>query len=412
MREIVKIILLFGLLFNLIIQAEAQKKKRPIEVKQAKSLTAEQIAEEYLPSVVLVICDDGKETFSQGSGFFIRQGIILTNYHVVKGMKRGKVKIASEDDKANEWWIDKILYTDSKNDLALLEIKETDKTKTPVLTLSTTDKIIVGEAIYVLSNPKGLTGTISRGIVSSRIRKTKDTELLQIDAPISPGSSGGAVLSSHGEVIGIATASLKDGQNLNFAIPSSKIKSFLSEYDVATTKKEYVFFKPTIQNGWAEGEDFSNLKPVQTELKPTFEETATWLIKILEGKDSNGSDVKFLEFFGCTMKYEKQSFWRNAQASGTNKIGYTSGRIYNVNLKSLTETYLNANKTIVFLQLSKKPEIQDYSYFQNEERSYGEEKQDENDYVFFWSANEEIGKRIVRAFERIKELCVEDTKQV
>ena len=103
--------------------------------------------------------------------------------------------------------------------------------KTHPLTISASEQINVGERIYVLSNPKGLAGTISTGIVSGGIRRSKDTELLQIDAPISPGSSGGAVLNASGEVIGIATASLSGGQNLNFAVPSSRIKLFLAEYD-------------------------------------------------------------------------------------------------------------------------------------------------------------------------------------
>ena len=127
MKKTIKIILLFGLLFNFVQQAESQSKKRQVKKTQTKSvipknLTAEEIAKKFLPSVVLIVCDDGKGKISQGSGFFIRQGMILTNHHVINEMVRGKVKTVSGNNKVNEWGIKKILYTDSKKDLALISI--------------------------------------------------------------------------------------------------------------------------------------------------------------------------------------------------------------------------------------------------------------------------------------------------
>jgi len=76
----------------------------------------------------------------------------------------------------------------------------------------------IGEKIYAVGNPKGLNGTFSEGIVSG-IRDIGNNQLLQITAPISPGSSGGPVLNTYGQVVGVAFASFSEGQNLNFAIP-------------------------------------------------------------------------------------------------------------------------------------------------------------------------------------------------
>ncbi len=76
----------------------------------------------------------------------------------------------------------------------------------------------IGERIYAIGNPKGLSGTFSEGIVSG-VRNLQLSQELQITAPISPGSSGGPVLNSRGQVIGVAYASYSEGQNLNFAIP-------------------------------------------------------------------------------------------------------------------------------------------------------------------------------------------------
>jgi S1-C subfamily serine protease len=95
------------------------------------------------------------------------------------------------------------------------------------LSLGDSTKVAVGDEIYVIGNPQGLEGTFSQGIVSS-IRKIGTDTLLQITAPISPGSSGGPVLDSKGEVIGVAVATFKGGQNLNFAIPVSYLSTLLS----------------------------------------------------------------------------------------------------------------------------------------------------------------------------------------
>src|SRR5687767_10248306 len=122
MEKIIYFILSIGLLLNLAQQGEGQQRKRQTKNVQSKRVqskifTAEQIAEKYLPSVVLIVCDDGKGNFSQGSGFFIKQEIILTNYHVIEGMVRGRVNTVSDNNQTKEWRIEKILFTDAKNDL-------------------------------------------------------------------------------------------------------------------------------------------------------------------------------------------------------------------------------------------------------------------------------------------------------
>jgi S1-C subfamily serine protease len=312
MRKIINLTLLFFLIGTLAQQAESQTKKRSIKTDEPKNLTAEQIAKKYLPSVVLIVCDDGAGSYSQGSGFFVKEGVILTNHHVIEGMKRGKAKIALDSNIAKEWWIEKVLYTDEKNDLALLSVTETDKVKTPFLNLSETGKVNIGETIYVLSNPKGLAGTISQGIVSSEIRKTKDTELLQIDAPISSGSSGGAVLNAHGEVVGIATASLSSGQNLNFAVPSFQIKSFLGRYDINYANKNYSYYQDeAINNSWKEvrieqpsiGEgSASSFSKTQRESKLTYEQITKDIIKTLKTplKDIAKMQVSDISFLQCS----------------------------------------------------------------------------------------------------------------
>ena len=95
-----------------------------------------------------------------------------------------------------------------------------------------------GETVFVAGNPKGLEGTLSDGILGA-IRKDFHIELLQITAPISPGSSGGPVLNGRGEIIGVATFGFKadDAQNLNFAIPSNSLRSLLKRHRIPLPPK-------------------------------------------------------------------------------------------------------------------------------------------------------------------------------
>ena len=98
----------------------------------------------------------------------------------------------------------------------------------PTLTFGNSEMVQVGQTVYAAGNPQGLEGTFSQGIVSS-IRELGTDKLLQITAPISPGSSGGPVLNSKGQVIGVSVATFRGGQNLNFAIPSDYLKALLGK---------------------------------------------------------------------------------------------------------------------------------------------------------------------------------------
>ncbi|HXG84555.1 MAG TPA: S1C family serine protease [Pyrinomonadaceae bacterium] len=187
-----------------------------------KNLTPRQIAQQTLPSTVLLVMNnsDTKEAKS-GSGFFIAEDIVVTNFHVIKETTEGYAKIYGQD---KIYEISGVVGTDEKNDLALLKIKGI---KGKALKLNTDDSTAIGDEVFAVGNPKGLEGTFSQGIISS-IRKTGKFNLLQITASISTGSSGGAVLNDSGEVIGVAVGAIESGQSLNFAIPVSLLRSLVS----------------------------------------------------------------------------------------------------------------------------------------------------------------------------------------
>lgn len=198
--------------------------------------TAEQIAEKALAATVfLEMKDTNGTTVGFGSGFFVQENLVATNLHVIEGAASGTAK--EVDNKYTKYVIEGIIATDKTNDLALLKVvmfpndpqlSEIHRKLLPSqpLPLGNSDNIKIGATVYVAGNPKGLEGTFSNGIISSR-RNTDTKERLQMTAPVSPGSSGGPVLSDEGEVIGISYMTIEGGQNLNFAIPSNYLKTLL-----------------------------------------------------------------------------------------------------------------------------------------------------------------------------------------
>ncbi|NBU90727.1 MAG: DUF1566 domain-containing protein [Flavobacteriia bacterium] len=165
-------------------------------------------------STVTILTNDG-----QGSGFFVAPNIIATNYHVVEGATNASCILNNSDI---EYKIDGYVGVDKSVDLILLKVSTLNK---PSIKFAVTTASI-GQKVYVIGSPQGLPATISDGIISG-MRDFEGIKLLQMTASISPGSSGGPVLNSIGELIGISVSQLTDGQNLNFAIPKSYLQILL-----------------------------------------------------------------------------------------------------------------------------------------------------------------------------------------
>ena len=187
--------------------------------------TPQQIAKSALASTVLIVMEEANgKSISSGSGFFIGQGIIATNLHVVEGVFRGYVKRVGID---KTYRIEGIVGMDTRQDLALIKVADVGS---PALPIGKSDKVQVGESVYVAGNPIGfLEGTFSNGIVSGVREFRVGSQRIQITAPISEGSSGGPVLNSKGEVIGVAVSTITAGQNLNFVIPSNYLSELLNK---------------------------------------------------------------------------------------------------------------------------------------------------------------------------------------
>jgi S1-C subfamily serine protease len=165
-----------------------------------------------------------------GSGFVIdSEGHILTNFHVVENARQ--VEVTTSDKKKYKA---QIVGTDPAHDLAVIQIP----TKTvPQAQIGDSKNLIVGQKVFAIGNPFGLSGTMTRGIISS-IRSLRGPrgfidEAIQTDAAINPGNSGGPLLNSHGEVIGInsmiLTGGVEQSAGIGFAIPINTAKSVLDD---------------------------------------------------------------------------------------------------------------------------------------------------------------------------------------
>jgi len=155
-----------------------------------------------------------------GSGFFVSENVIVTNYHVIEGSNEA---YCYTNNSSAKYKIEGYLAVDKSVDLILLKVSGLNRTALKIAT----SLISPGQKVYVIGSPKGLPASISDGIISG-LRDFEGYKLIQITAPISPGSSGGPVLNANGEVIGVSVGQYKEGQNLNFAIPKSNLELLLN----------------------------------------------------------------------------------------------------------------------------------------------------------------------------------------
>lgn len=180
------------------------------------ALTPEQIAARATPSVVLIKVPGGL-----GSGFVVSgDGRVVTNFHVIRGARSATVTTAD----GREFSAVEVMGADPAHDVAVLRIGAHGIDPLP---LGVSAAARPGEHIVAIGHPLGLGDTVSDGLVSAVRAVSKDFSLLQISAPISPGSSGGPVFDDQGEVIGISTLFVTGGQNLNFAVPIDAVKPLL-----------------------------------------------------------------------------------------------------------------------------------------------------------------------------------------
>jgi len=247
-----RLTLFVGLLFSILRATDVRASDIPEVVRKAK------------PAVVQIVSTDAHGNMSSGTGFFITpEGLLLTNYHVIKDARTVGARTPSGAyyPFTGEW-------TRLPNvDIAMLKFNANDVS---CLQLDSNVQVEEGQRVLVIGNPEGLQGTVSDGLVAA-IRQ--NGQYIQITAPISHGSSGSPVLNESGQVIGVATSMVVDGQNLNFAISSAAI-------DVAMKQ-----WSSTSANAQAKPQSRSNSTQLSGHTQAVIEQFVNAYIKAGESSD-------------------------------------------------------------------------------------------------------------------------------
>ncbi len=204
--------LAFALLVSLVVAAKpaAAQESLPELIRRVK------------PSVVSVITYNAKgEALMSGSGFFIRPGEVVTNLHVIEGAARAEIRTL--DGKGKTYAVTGTLGVDEEGDVALISV-DVPAERTRAVEVAT-DIPEEGESIFVIGNPLRLEGSVSNGIVSAVREVPNLGKIIQITAPISHGNSGSPLFNMKGQIIGVVTIKVTNGQNINLALGATRISA-------------------------------------------------------------------------------------------------------------------------------------------------------------------------------------------
>lgn len=356
--------------------------------------TAQEILPELVrrvkPSVVVInVLDEQSKPFAMGSGFCIAPGFIVTNYHVIQKSSRFKVKLANGDTHD----VQRIAATDELNDLAILE---TGLPASKLLPLPLSPSLPQeGERVFVISNPRGLQGTISDGIVSSIRRFASGRLLVQMTAAISPGSSGGAVINLRGQVIGVAVGGLENGQSLNFMIPAINIATLSGTLAISATS-------PSPPSS-------PNVDPTYS--SPELKEVLEWISGKLTSEYKFGLPTGFND--SVTKNFEPVSFdncrlvWRVTGTTGRKSFPIE----YAVNLSDLDPSAIEVKQynpdmgpwSVVMRTYNSKP-VTSTTFFDDQKRPQPPIMYEAIS-IGINRHNYELAQRMAKAFSRAITLC-------
>jgi S1-C subfamily serine protease len=219
---------------------------------RSTTIDTEGLFEKKSPSIVLVevVSYDGKESI--GTGFVIKGGYIVTNHHVIEGAKHVFIKTQNGE----KYTIKGLLADDKYRDIAILR---PGLESFATLEMGDSGKIHPGTSVAVIGNPEGFENTITEGLISGIRNLDNYNQIFQFSAPISKGSSGSPVFNSNNEIIAMVSSFYKDGQLINFAIPSNQIADLLKISSFESTNKKS-FIDPKMGIELLEGAKQKDLK--------------------------------------------------------------------------------------------------------------------------------------------------------
>ncbi|MGO9230633.1 MAG: S1C family serine protease [Bryobacteraceae bacterium] len=366
------------------------------------TLTPVQIAKKVPPSVVVI---QGKTDTGDvlGSGFIVsKDGKIVTNFHVIKDMKTASVRLANGEvfDSVS------VLATDERRDLAVVQIAGVDLSP---LELGDSDALTVGEPVVVVGTPQGFEDTVTAGILSSVRDTGEGFTVLQTDAAVNPGSSGGPLVNNKAQAIGVISFRLKASEGLNFAIPIKYVRGLLNSLHAP------------MPLGQARG----SLGDNEQKTGPSLKETLEWLKEKLPLAARHYSytlpdspfaaggttDVALrtipVAFESCTVSFdftdtrrsEKYPAYPRSQTTRqTIPLGaLTGGSVKKDNLNKVDNTieaswvFLNTGSQVVLSE--------------SRDSLHDSPENDSKDYAFLVFFDESVAQRVLGAFKHAADLC-------
>ncbi|MBE6983012.1 MAG: serine protease [Ruminococcaceae bacterium] len=280
-----------------------------------KALSAEDIYYNYAHSVVEITAKADGATFT-GTGFFYdEEGTVITNYHVIETCAEAYITLLD----GTTYDVTQVKAYSVEKDIAILA---TECPNTVPLKFRT-NSVLTGEKVYAIGSSLGLTSTLSEGIVSCALRQFYNDLYIQTTAPISPGNSGGPLFDKYGNVIGINTMQMADGQNLNFAVPIGEALALST--DSPTTLKN-LFTREA--NGLARVASLSNwsIQYISKEDSESGEEQYMLRFQLRDRSNeivrTGGSvDIEIVNELGVTVYKKTLLFTKDNVVTVSNRLG-------------------------------------------------------------------------------------------
>jgi tetratricopeptide (TPR) repeat protein len=247
--------------------------------------------------ITILTFDANRAPLGQGSGFIVGRNRVVTNYHVVGGSSSASIVFSD----GSMTTVSAVVSASVPKDLVVLE---TETGSRPILAMGNELQLKEGETIYVIGAPKGLATSLSSGLVSA-FRQDQGQFLIQITAPIAPGSSGGPMLNGQGQVVGVATSRLKEG-GFGFATGASDIQQLLKA--PLSVKLELSDLAPEGTSSTAPTADLSSVQALFDEKK--FEE-AHESFTGLSDSAKNSFDGEILL---CQIEQERKNYSSSVEA--------------------------------------------------------------------------------------------------
>jgi len=285
-------------------------------------LSGEEIYRQASPAVFFIEVLDSEGTrMKTGSGFFISSsGIAVTNYHVLVGGHTAKVTL--HDGTVMD--IEGVYDFNWKKDSAIIQISGSSF---PYLELADSSKLQTGATVYALGSPLGLHASFSRGIVSQTLRRIEGMDFIQLDAAISSGSSGGALLDASGRAVGVTAATMRNAQNINLAIPMNFFSELSQDRHVPLSAliinvPHYANFYPAPDFG-----AYNDVRPFDSEVG---RDRAVFSYRI---SDLDGTAEELMDAY-------EHLLWQNLFEHSGNLIAGASGEVSKIFTTSRSEVRL------------------------------------------------------------------------